>query len=318
LIKPTATTALEAAEESVLAATATMTSSGAPTADPEPGIPQAEAEAAPVGADDEAGPVGSFVPAPEPSPLHREILGAAEDMAGDWQAEPRPLPGASTSTPLEMLDETEMVADGPTLHTDRKETAAPVATGMPDEEFLRRVVLPPLPQQHSSGAMPRTFLVTEDSGDKTVISDPPTPEMLAGFRSAGRATAAIKQRLTMPVELTTIELFGLLTGSAIIGGIIGALFLSMPQGSSAGRPVPAAAAVANPAPPPPVPTAPAALVEEPLPVPRPTIEPLPPPAERVAPEDPSIAARSATTSKRTRRPAARKPPKKEWVDPFEQ
>jgi hypothetical protein len=359
LAKPTATTALQAAEESVLAATTHAAEKDPPSdhhgdqdndndsdgddrdhrLDLE--AAQAQADAQPEARGDEPAPeqpaapnngqqdeqpveaqsieslqsVESFVGAPDASPLNREIQGAAEDMAGEWSAQPRPMPGAAPSTPLDMLDETELVEDGPTVARNGLHTA-PAKAPLADDEFLRRVVLPPLPQQPGSGALPRTYSLAEDSGDKTVISDPPSPEMLANLMGPSRATAAaIKQRLSMPVELTAIELFGLLTGSAVIGGIIGALFLSVPQ-AAANRPAPAPAAVVAPAPE--VKSAPAPAVVPLPPMPRPTIEPLPPPTERVAPEDSEITARPATTSKRSRRAVIRKQPKREFVDPFEQ
>ncbi len=303
---PTATTALEAAEESVLAA--------APAPSP-PESPAAEPEVQPGPADAGVQPVQSFLGAGEGSPLSREIEGAAEHLGGEWRAETREVPGAAPSTPLEMMDETEMMEDVPTFQGRSGLLNGPSSASVPDEEFLRRVVLPPLPQQSGSGSI-RTFSLTDESSDdKTVISDPPTPEMLASLMPS-RATAAIKQKLAQPVELTTLELFGLLTGSAVIGGIIGALFLSMPE-AAANRPARAEAAVVAPAPatraaPPPAP------VPDVVPLPRPTVESLPTPPERVAPEESSTASRAATPSKRARRNVARKPAKKEWVDPFEQ
>ena len=100
-----------------------------------------------------------------------------------------------------------------------------------DEEFLRRVVLPPLHHPVDRQGSAAANLYDGDSQDKTVISDPPTPEMLASWRSQGRRTGwAIRRKLSAPNEVTTLELIGLVIGAALAGGIIGALFFSVPRG----------------------------------------------------------------------------------------
>jgi hypothetical protein len=295
------------------------------------------------------GPTGVEAAAPEPtgeesSPLGREILGAAEDMAGEWA--PAPPAGSEPSTPLEMLDETDLV-DGQA----RGEASGLIVAGAPppalrDEEFLRRVVLPPLPPpQTQNGVAFGGAYGDEDLSDKTVISDPPSPELVASWGRPASATArAFKRRMKTPVELTTIELVGLLTGSALAGGLIGALFMSVPQAdaprvsalpAAITAPVrPASAAVPVVAPPP----APRPTVEslppaqEPPPAPRPTVESLPSPQGPSAPrptveslpspQGPSAEVTEQPSSPRTRKArrsaTSRKPAKKEWVDPFEQ
>ena len=249
----------------------------------------------------------------ESSPLGREILGAAEDMAGDWVPEARPAAGATPATPLELLDETDLVSDMPRGEASGLILANPSPPAMRDEEFLRRVVLPPLPQT----SMPQTDGAgygDEDLSDKTVISDPPSPELIASWGRPASATArALKRRMKTPVELTTLELVGLLTGSALAGGLIGALFMSVPQ-AGAGRASAPTAAISAP-----VQAAPAAApipVITPLPpAPRPTVEPLPPP-ETAAPAEPPATSRARKASRRSA--SSRKAAKKEWVDPFEQ
>jgi hypothetical protein len=254
--------------------------------------------------------------ASESSPLGREILGAAQDLEGDWVPGSQPPPGASPTSPLEMMDETDLV-DGPPGAQSGLSVGgarAPSTPAMGDEEFLRRVVLPPLPQAQPAGSLPQGAYLEDDSGDKTVISDPPTPEMRASFarRPAGETAQAIKRRLKAPVALTTLELIGLLTGSALAGGVLGAFLMSVPQ-AAADRQLAPAAVVGAPV------EATAAQVPIVIPLPpqpRPTVESLPPPEERnLQPEQPA-----PTRAKRAyRRAAPRKAtPKKEWVDPFEQ
>jgi hypothetical protein len=269
-------------------------------------------------------PAESSAPQPsnggESSPLGREIMGAAQDLEGDWAPESKEVPGAAPSSPLEMMDETDLVDGIPGTQSGLIVGGARASStpAMRDEEFLRRVVLPPLPQP--AGSLPQGAYLEDDSGDKTVISDPPTPEMRASFarrRPAGVAASetarAIHRRLKTPVALTTLELIGLLTGSALAGGVIGALLMSVPQ-AAADRQAPPASAMnarvevtASPIPP---------VIPLP-PQPRPTVESLPPPEERNL--QPSEATVAPTKAKRTRRAAPRKTTlKKEWVDPFEQ
>ena len=263
--------------------------------------------------------VESFVGATENSPLGREIMGAAEDMAGDFTPEPRPSPGPS-ATPLEMMDETDLIGEAPPGTASGVIVGGTSPPAMRDEEFLRRVVLPPLPSASAGpGALPHGSYVDEDSQDKTVISDPPSPEMLAAFaRPTAPAPSAFRRRLKATVEFTTLELVGLLTGTALAGGLMGALFMSTSRAGASGQ-VSAAAVL----------TAPAQAVRPtqnpsitPLPPPpRPTVESLPPPEERVAqPEETSTGTRAGSTSSRRsykRGAAATRKPKKEWVDPFE-
>jgi hypothetical protein len=270
------------------------------------------------------GPTGVDVHrAPEPevesSPLGREILGAAEDMAGAWVPEPRPSAGAAPATPLEMLDETDLIEGAP-AGVARAETSGLIVAGaappaMRDEEFLRRVVLPPLPQSSMSQGDAGGAYGEEDLSDKTVISDPPSPELLASWgRPAGTTARALQRRMKAPVELTTIELVGLLTGSALAGGLIGALFMAVPQPGNLQVTTPPAAITA---PAQPVRAAAAAPVITPLPpAPRPTVEALPPPEERVEATDQPAASRARKVYRRSA--SARKAAKKEWVDPFEQ
>jgi hypothetical protein len=250
----------------------------------------------------------------ENSPLGREILGAAEDMAGDWSPEPpegRPPGGPPPATPLEMMDETDLIEQGQAGASGLiLGGSAPPA--MRDEEFLRRVVLPPLPAQ-PAGSLPQAGFYSDS--DKTIISDPPSPEMVAswGRPTAAERVRAIKRRLQVRVELTTLKLLGLLTGSALAGGIIGGLLTSVPT-ADAGAQRPAAAAAVIARPPAVVPTQAPAVIPLPT-VPRPTVEALPPPPNYISPDDqPPVKTRRAYR----RGAAAGRKVKKEWVDPFEQ
>ena len=262
-----------------------------------------------------AGPGVRLIVGPETSPLGREIMGAAQDMAGDWVPEAQPVTAAAPSTPLEMLDETDLIDGAPPGAASGVIVGSGSAPAMRDEEFLRRVVLPPLPAQTTGNEAFGHSYGDDDLEDKTVISDPPSPELLASWaRPAGATARALQRRLKAPVELTTIELVGLLFGSALAGGLIGALFMSVPQ----------AAAVRQLTPPVVVSTpiqraqptqAVVVPVVTPLP-PRPTVEPLPPPEDRMAPADQPTTNRGKRTSRRSA--AGRKAVKKEWVDPFEQ
>ncbi len=314
-----ATSALDAAAGEARVADEVPTTVGSAAADLAPEARPAEpAEEARTPEPREVESVESFVGS-ESSPLGREILGAAQDMEGEWSPEPpRPVPGAAPASALELLDETDLIAEAPGSSTSGLIVVSPSAPPTRDEEFLRRVVLPPLPTTAPSGSVPRQSYYEEDTQDKTVISDPPSPEMVASWGRPSRAGAtarALQRRMKAPVALTTLELLGLLTGSALAGGLIGALFMSVPQAAAdrqatppalvASPDEPAAAAVAPAVPP----------IPPPLPTPRPTVESLNPP-ETLEPAEPPPTTQRARKS--SRRSAARKATKKEWVDPFEQ
>jgi hypothetical protein len=278
----------------------------------------------------------SFAPETEASPLGRAILGA-EDMSGDWRGKMPAAPGSAPSTPLEMLQETDLLAERAAEDAEaasgepaRAHNSSGVlgtglsfaSTPMPDEEFLRRVVLPPLSQQPLAGAPPPPALYEEeDFQDKTVISEPPSPEMVASWKRPSRATGwSFRRKLSRPVEVTTLELIGLCAGAALGGGIIGALFFAVPT-SGADGPLRTPAALIAPGP------ASARTDQAPIVtplVPRPTVESLPSPEERAAEGDPSASSRwsgdadrRATSTTRRGGSSGRKPSKKEWVDPFE-
>jgi hypothetical protein len=323
-----ATSALDAADQAVRAV-----STGSAT-----GLAEADADAKAetegnVGDGPDAGParaggeprkesdaesgVESFVGS-EASPLGREILGAAQDMAGEWAPEPRPVPGAAPATPLELLDETDLITDGPPGGASGLIVAPRSPPAMRDEEFLRRVVLPPLPSP-AAGVQPQRSFLDEDSEDKTVISDPPSPEMVASWGRPSRASAtarAFKRHLKARVELTTLKLLGLLSGSALAGGVVGALLMSVPQ-AAADRQVVSPTVVVGASDPPQPAAVPSVTPLPPLPLPpQPTVESLPTPEDRLVPAEGTTTTRVRKSARRSA--ASRKAAKKEWVDPFEQ
>jgi hypothetical protein len=208
-----------------------------------------------------------------------------------------------------------------------------------DEEFLRRVVLPTelraiIP---GSGALPAEPMSLAESQDRTVISDPPSPEILAAMAAPlppvdarpAAAFAGWNDRDLRRWQLHTWQLGGLLLAAAIGGGAVAGLLRPRASGDAV---VVEAAAMMPPPPPPP-----AAVV--------PTITPLPPQTAGAAPQAaaPTVAAvpaapaatppavaptgpeirpisRPASVGKRTtsvRRNASKRAPKKEFVDPFQ-
>ena len=130
------------------------------------------------------------------------------------------------------------LADGPAF-PDRITPApeaidAPFATASADEEFLRRVVLPPPPVSVSAplpavGAPAVAELDDGESEERTVISEPPSPAMLAALASPPppqAAAAAVpfagwQGRSGRRVSLTPMQLGGLLLVAAVGGGFAG-------------------------------------------------------------------------------------------------
>jgi hypothetical protein len=210
----------------------------------------------------------------------------------------------------------------------------PVAPpGSPDDEFLRRVVLPPLPRVPSRPTIAGMPVVPIDSNpfdDHTVISGPPSPELLASMTPAPRAPGSGpalpvpgEPRRSKPVRLSYSQLATLLliagVGGGFASGYLRDRFLPTARTQMVATPVAAERAPAVPAatPTPATVTAPVPKPAAQIPPPRPHA---PPPVavassgSHVEPARP--AARPGKVTKRTRR-AKRPAPKKTWVDPFE-
>jgi hypothetical protein len=255
------------------------------------------------------------------------------------------------SEPASDLDASDLVIEGEG-EPEPAGLASQLAPG--DEDFLRRVVLPPLPQDaRASFAIARAGLSGE-TDDHTVISEPPSPELLASMAVAPRAPAAAP--LASPqaggsvgprpkrVRLTVPQFGVLMVGALVLGAFLpGRLRAILPPpltsllGPNAGgvgvvqhappiaperAPTPAAAVpAAVPVPPPPA-EAPAAVVAKSAPV-VPAVPATKPPtaAAPSTPARPEATARPATkiakagVGKRLRR--SKKAPKKAFVDPFE-
>lgn len=231
-------------------------------------------------------------------------------------------------------------AEATPFATSGRDESAPRAVSDDYEEFLRNVVLPPLPNppppvpagalasSAPSGALPFEDLSAAESQDRTVISEAP-PEILAAMapqRPVDTQPALFstwQQKGTGPrqVSLSPWALGGLLLASALGGGLIGGLLRSSPTAVAGSEP-PAVFAPAA--------VAPARVVA-------PTITPLPPSESEAAAAEARAAAEAkaaAETAKRPR-PAVRRAnaakraaalagkkaqerAKKEWVDPFSQ
>jgi hypothetical protein len=252
------------------------------------------------------------------------------DMLDDDAGRAPPLPAEASTEGAEAVDALAASASPavePPVHED--------------EEFLRRVVLPTelraiIP---GSGALPAEPMSLAESQDRTVISDPPSPEILAAMAAplppvTARPAAAFagwndRQHADgRRWQLHTWQLGGLLLAAAIGGGAVAGLVRPRATGDA----VVETAAMVPLSPPPP-----AAVV--------PTITPLPPQAPGAAPQAaaPAVAAvpappaatppavaptgpeirpisRPASVGKRTtsvRRNASKRAPKKEFVDPFQ-
>jgi hypothetical protein len=97
-------------------------------------------------------------------------------------ADGRPFPEQITPAPEAL--------ETPFASETRSSDETPFAAASADEEFLRRVVLPPPPMPPAGsplpavGAPPMAELTQaeSDDGDRTVISEPPSPAMLAALR----------------------------------------------------------------------------------------------------------------------------------------
>ena len=114
-----------------------------------------------------------------------------------------------------------------------------------DADFLRRVVLPPpFPPAGApaAGAFPAETMTTAESQDRTVISDPPSREVLAAMAPprapaaapTGAPFAGWQSRGSRKLQLAPWQLGGLLMAAAVGGGLVGGLL----------RPTAPAAAVA--------------------------------------------------------------------------
>jgi hypothetical protein len=242
------------------------------------------------------------------------------------------------------LDASDLVIEGEN-EAPSPPTPAPVL-GPGDEDFLRRVVLPPLPLDARPAA--------RFGEDHTVISEPPSPELLASMAIAPRAPSAAP--LVMPQSHATVAAvrakrvrltipqFGVLMVMAVVLGAFlpGQLrailpapvtsLLSAPAGTAPAEQIsapvaperaPAEAKVAA-IPTPAAPEKPAA--EAPVVTPSPTAAApasSPPPAPAAPPVSaqadatvrPAAKPTKAGPAKRIRR--AKRAPKKAFVDPFE-
>jgi hypothetical protein len=253
------------------------------------------------------------------------------------------------SEPASDLDASDLVIEG---EGEAEPAALASQLGPGDEDFLRRVVLPPLPQDaRTNFAIARAGLAGE-TDDHTVISEPPSPELLASMAVAPRAPAAAplaspqasRSLAARPKRIRlTVPQFGvLMVGALVLGAFLpGQLRAILPppltsllgaHGGGAGlvRSAPpiaperaAAAAVVAPTPTPPAeaPTAPAVAKNEapaaavPTSATKPTAAAPPVVARPEATARPATKVSKAGPAKRLRR--AKKAPKKAFVDPFE-
>jgi hypothetical protein len=222
------------------------------------------------------------------------------------------------------------------------EVHAPVVAtpANPDDEFLRRVVLPtPVPTiTRPAGALPFEPMSLAESQDRTVISEPPSPEILAAMSAPVPVAAPVPalsasgahpglplgwqdsgySRPARRWQLSSMQLGGLLLAAAIGGAFIGGTL----RPGTATEPALEAAAVA--------PLIPAAVVPTITPIGKsgttaaiPTTTGQTVPAAMPTTSGPDIQpiTRPVSVSKRTtspiRRSASKRAPKKEFVDPFE-
>jgi hypothetical protein len=131
------------------------------------------------------------------------------------------------SEPASDLDASDLVIEGEG-EPEPAALASQLAPG--DEDFLRRVVLPPLPQDaRATFAIARSGLAGE-TDDHTVISEPPSPELLASMAVAPRAPAAAP--LASPqatasvaarpkrVRLTVPQFGVLMVGALVLGAFL--------------------------------------------------------------------------------------------------
>ena len=154
----------------------------------------------------------------------------------------------------------------PTAGQAEADGATPASASAPpesdDEAFLRRVVLPAAPAPPARptpvGATPEyPFFDAGSDDDRTVISDPPSPEILAamtpptapagsrlGARLETAPLAAFSARAGGRISLSVPQLGGVVAAALLVGGILGAA-LSGSDGEEA-RPISSARAEAQP------------------------------------------------------------------------
>jgi hypothetical protein len=257
------------------------------------------------------------------------------------------------SEPASDLDASDLVIEG---EGEAEPAALASQLGPGDEDFLRRVVLPPLPQDaRANFAIARAGLAGE-TDDHTVISGPPSPELLASMAVAPRAPAAAPlaspQASPSPgarpkrVRLTIPQFGVLMVGALVLGAFLpGQLRAILPPPltsllgahGAGGGPVRSAPPIAperaaatavvvapTPTPPPPAeaPAAPAvAKSATPAAAEPPTSATKPTAATPPAAARPEATARPATKVAKAgptkRLRRAKKAPKKAFVDPFE-
>jgi hypothetical protein len=299
------------------------------------------------------------------TPVGLEGAAADADVAiseGTAEATASALPETEIDGESTSLDASDLVIDGEAeaaaqaleAHLPRRTVQGmpvpppPMAAAPPavDEEFLRRVVLPPLPRTPSRptlAGMPVVPIENNPFDDHTVISAPPSAELLASMAPvaprAGSHSLPVpgERRRDKPVRLSYTQLAALLILAGVGGGVASGYLRDRPaptaavapeRAAPAPTPAPAAAAPAAAAP-----TTPAVTPTPPAAKPETATAPATPPTPTTAASGggsqvdasrPTRAAKAGKRARRAKRTAAANPTapapsakKKAWVDPFE-
>jgi len=267
--KPTNDQGLERRPEGGRSITMEIPGDGIPT----PATPDHELAAgeAAVAADDPAAALAASSDDPDdgaPGPTADAVAMAAADPpadqnGGDGGDDALPVAHETASAAEPPAAEAEGAASTRATHDGSMPAAASPTAESDDEAFLRRVVLPATPPPPPADATPEYPYFEEDSDDdRTVISDPPSPEILAamapptaptGARTGSRLeptppplTAVAKAaRGGRRVTLSLPQLGGVIGAALLVGGLLGAAL----SGSDAEetRPISSARAEAQPA-----------------------------------------------------------------------
>jgi hypothetical protein len=256
------------------------------------------------------------------TPLENRVVDELEERATSPQASAEAAEELDPEV-VSALDATDLVIDGDDNEAEAEVEEQPTPgpqLGAVDEDFLRRVVLPPLPREVRTTAERMAIHgVPGVADDHTAISEPPSPELLASLAVPPRAPLApplvqpqssgiLAHRRTGGVQIGYLPLFGLLLLAVGVGTVLPSRlrqYVPAPVATTLwGAPGGAPAAVISA----PVATerAPVAAKVDPAPpATAPTITPVP--AKAVAPTSPPVAA-EPTLAKAAVIPAPPSPP----------